>query len=122
MPTYAYEAMNQAGHEVKDEIEANTTEDALAKIKSLGYFPTKIREKGGTKAKASGKRKGTGFSIGMGRAEALDCIHPSTLHTCGRGPADHAKLEHPRGAAKAGQAQERFKADGRRYRRWSHTV
>ncbi len=63
MPTYAYEAMNQAGHEVKDEIIANTTEDALAKIKALGYFPTKIREKGGAKAQAA-KKAGGGIAIG----------------------------------------------------------
>lgn len=71
MPTYAYEAMNQAGHEVKDEVDANTTEDALAKIKSLGFFPTKIREKGGTKAKVGGKRKSTGIAIGGVGLKAL---------------------------------------------------
>ena len=42
MPTFAYEAMNQAGQEVKDEIDAASTEDALAKIRNLGYFPTRI--------------------------------------------------------------------------------
>lgn len=64
MPAYAYEAMNQAGQEVKDEIEANSTEDALAKIRNLGYFPTRIREKGGAKPKAaatSKKKKSAGF-------------------------------------------------------------
>ncbi len=66
MPSFAYEAMNQAGQEVKDEIDALSSEDALAKIRNLGYFPTRIREKGGAKAKAAaGKKKsGTGFSIG----------------------------------------------------------
>ena len=60
MPTFVYEAMNQAGQEVKNEIDAPTTEDALAKIRSLGFFPTRIREKGGAKAKAAagGKKKG----------------------------------------------------------------
>ncbi len=67
MPSFAYEAMNQAGQEVKDEIDALSSEDALAKIRNLGYFPTRIREKGGAKAKAAsaGKKKsGVGFSIG----------------------------------------------------------
>jgi len=66
MATFAYEAMNQAGQEVKDEIEAVSSEDALAKIRNLGYFPTRIKEKGGSKAKAASgpKKKGTGFSIG----------------------------------------------------------
>jgi len=63
MATFAYEAMNQAGQEVKDEIEAISTEDALAKIRNLGYFPTRIREKGGAKAKSGApgaKKKGGG--------------------------------------------------------------
>lgn len=59
MPTYTYEAMNQAGQEVKDELEALSSEDALAKIRNLGYFPTRIREKGTkSKAGAAGKKKG----------------------------------------------------------------
>ncbi len=57
MATFAYEAMNQAGQEVKDEVEALSTEDALTKIRSLGYFPTRIREKGAkAKTAASGKK------------------------------------------------------------------
>ncbi|MCH7721578.1 MAG: type II secretion system F family protein, partial [Planctomycetes bacterium] len=49
MPTFVYEAMNQAGQEVKDEVQAASSEDALSKIRNLGYFPTRIREKGGKK-------------------------------------------------------------------------
>jgi len=65
MSTFAYEAMNQSGQEVKDEIEAVSSEDALSKIRNLGYFPTRIREKGGkAKAAPSAKKKGKGFSIG----------------------------------------------------------
>ena len=50
MPTFHYEAMNQAGQEVKDDIDAQSTEDALAKIRTLGYYPTKLRQKGGKRA------------------------------------------------------------------------
>ena len=57
MPTYTYEAMNQAGQDVKDEVEAVSTEDALAKIRNLGYFPTRIREKGGAKGARAGAGK-----------------------------------------------------------------
>lgn len=62
MATFAYEAMNQAGREVKDEIDAASSEDALAKIRSLGYFPTRIREKGTSKTKtaATGKKRKVG--------------------------------------------------------------
>jgi len=71
MPTFAYEAMNQGGQQVKDEIEALSNEDALAKIRNLGYFPTRIREKGGAKAKAPapGKKKKKGRSFAFGRVK-----------------------------------------------------
>ncbi len=59
MATFVYEAMNQAGQEVKDELEALSSEDALAKIRNLGYFPTRIREKGGAKTKATGGKQKT---------------------------------------------------------------
>jgi type IV pilus assembly protein PilC len=49
MPTYAFEAMNSSGQEVKDEIEAATNEEAIAKIRGKGFFPTKVREKAAKK-------------------------------------------------------------------------
>jgi type IV pilus assembly protein PilC len=49
MPTYAYEAMNSSGQEVKDEVEAATSEEAIAKIRSKGFFPTKVRERAAKK-------------------------------------------------------------------------
>jgi len=68
MATFVYEAMNQAGQEVKDEIEAASSEDALGKIRGLGYFPTRIRAKGGKK-KPGGpvpgkKKKSTTIAFG----------------------------------------------------------
>jgi type IV pilus assembly protein PilC len=56
MPIYAYEAMNSSGQEVKDEVDAETSEEAIAKIRSKGYFPTKVREKVGKK-KVSKKKQ-----------------------------------------------------------------
>ena len=47
MPTFQYEAMNAQGQEVKDELDALSQEEAISKIRNQGYFPTKIREKGG---------------------------------------------------------------------------
>lgn len=68
MAMFVYEALNQAGQEVKDEVEAPSREEAVAKVRSLGYFPTKVIEKSGkkklgAKADSQGKRKaaGTGF-------------------------------------------------------------
>jgi len=87
MPTFAYEAMNSAGQEVKDEIEAGSSEDALAKIRNLGYFPTRIREKGGTKQRAAAgpKKKGTGFSIGKVKTKQITQVtrQLSTLQDAG---------------------------------------
>ncbi|HWE02707.1 MAG TPA: type II secretion system F family protein [Tepidisphaeraceae bacterium] len=45
MPTFAFQAMNSSGQEVKDEVEAASKEDAIKQIRSKGYFPTTIREK-----------------------------------------------------------------------------
>ncbi len=86
MPSFAYEAMNQAGQEVKDEIDAASSEDALAKIRNLGYFPTRIREKGGARgATAARKKKGTGFSIGRVKNKQITQItrQLSTLQDAG---------------------------------------
>jgi len=67
MPTFQYEAMNAQGQEVKDEVEALSTEEAISKIRNMGYFPTRIREKGARrtgketakKAAAPKQRRGT---------------------------------------------------------------
>ncbi|HEV2294390.1 MAG TPA: type II secretion system F family protein [Tepidisphaeraceae bacterium] len=57
MPTFAFEAMNSSGQEVKEEVEAASSEEAIAKIRGKGYFPTKVREKA---AKKAAKKKGGG--------------------------------------------------------------
>lgn len=49
MPTFAFEGLNSSGQEVKDEVEANDSADAIQKIRQKGYFPTKVREKAGKK-------------------------------------------------------------------------
>lgn len=49
MATYAFEAMNSSGQEVKDEIDATTSEEAIQKIRAKGFFPTKVREKAAKK-------------------------------------------------------------------------
>ncbi len=70
MAVFQYEALNSAGQEVKAEIEAPTREEAVARIRGLGYFPTKVVEKAGKKrvavqkpgaGPARRKAAGTGF-------------------------------------------------------------
>ena len=60
MPTYAFEAMNSSGQEVKDEIDADSSEAAIAKIRQKGFFPTKVREKAAKKT----VRKKKGAEVG----------------------------------------------------------
>jgi type IV pilus assembly protein PilC len=70
MPTYAFEAMNSSGQEVKDEVEAASSEEAIAKIRSKGFFPTKVREKAAKKkvrkkeVETVTKRRKMPFAIG----------------------------------------------------------
>jgi type IV pilus assembly protein PilC len=52
MPSYKFEAMDTAGGEVKDQIDATNEEEAQQKIKQMGYFVTKLT------AMSSGKQKG----------------------------------------------------------------
>src|SRR3954463_15070420 len=64
MATFAYEAMNSSGQEVKDEIDAGSSEEAIAKIRGKGFFPTKVREKAAKKKVA---KKGAAVDTGPTR-------------------------------------------------------
>jgi len=74
MPMFQYEAMNAAGQEVKSEIDAGSADEAISKIRSQGYFPTKVKEKaakkskggGGGAAAASTPKKSLNFNIAIG--------------------------------------------------------
>lgn len=66
MPTFQFEAMNAAGQEVKDEVEAPNSEEAIAKIRGQGYFPTKVRQKGGQKKQVTTTAKKKRKSGGIG--------------------------------------------------------
>jgi len=45
MPTFTYEAMNSVGQPVKGTIDAANSDEAIAKVRAQGNFPTKIKEK-----------------------------------------------------------------------------
>lgn len=73
MPTFQYEAMDAQGKEVKDQVEAPNTEEAISKIRAQGYFPTKVKQKGGQKKSTGGtmpgqKRKTTSIG-GVGQKQ-----------------------------------------------------
>jgi type IV pilus assembly protein PilC len=45
MGTFQYEAMNSVGQPVRGELDATTSEEAISKVRAMGHFPTKIKEK-----------------------------------------------------------------------------
>src|SRR5947209_3669723 len=76
MPTFKFEAMDTAGAEVKDSVEAVNEEEAQQKIRQMGYFVTKITEQAGGKGKGKKKqegkkKKGKVFTIGGVSSKAL---------------------------------------------------
>jgi type IV pilus assembly protein PilC len=56
MPVFQYVALDSQGVEIKDEVEALSEKEAISKIRTMGYFPTKVRPKGA--AKGAGGRAG----------------------------------------------------------------
>ena len=70
MPIYTYEAMNNLGQPIKDQVEAASSEEAIAKVRELGYFPTRIKERTAKRTRgkpaASGGAARAGASAGAG--------------------------------------------------------
>lgn len=75
MATFTYEALNSAGKPQKGTIEAGNTEEAIARIKSQGFYPTSVREQQAKKGSGAGapdaaavtakaKKKGGGMGFG----------------------------------------------------------
>ncbi|HLP85155.1 MAG TPA: type II secretion system F family protein [Phycisphaerales bacterium] len=58
MATFAYEALNASGKPQKGTIEATSTEEAIAKIKSQGLYPSNIKEQAAAKKDAGGGATG----------------------------------------------------------------
>lgn len=51
MPTFQYEALNSVGQTVKGTLDAGTNEEAAAKIRAMGNFPTKVKERAAKRGK-----------------------------------------------------------------------
>ena len=72
MPTFAYEAMDSSGLEVKDTIEAPSEAEAQTMIREKGFYVTKIREKDRKKKDPKkGAAKGAAAKGGGGRKKAF---------------------------------------------------
>jgi type IV pilus assembly protein PilC len=68
MATFQYEAMNSVGQAIKGELDAGSSEEAIAKIRGMGNFPTKVRERAAkAKAGAPGGKSQTASRPGGGR-------------------------------------------------------
>jgi type IV pilus assembly protein PilC len=83
-----FEALNNAGEEIKDEIEAQSTEDAISRIREMGYYPTRVKEKAAGRKKFAAsvsKRKKRSITIGGVSFKALTMFtrQLSTLQDAG---------------------------------------
>ncbi|MEM1355630.1 MAG: type II secretion system F family protein [Planctomycetota bacterium] len=69
MPTYTFEALNEAGKPQKGTISAASSEEAIARIRSQGYFPTSVREQKSKKGKGGGGSAGAAPAAGKSGAK-----------------------------------------------------
>ena len=71
MPVYQFEAMDAAGQEIRDEIDAANEEEAQTTIRQMGYFVTKISVKKQAAAAAGQTGGKRGFAIGKVKTKQL---------------------------------------------------
>jgi type IV pilus assembly protein PilC len=96
MATYTYQALNASGKTQKGTVEASSSEEAIQRIKSQGYFPTSVQAQKAKRSSAKGdkteketkvkkKKKGGGFSIGKVKPKYLTLFtrQLSTLQDAG---------------------------------------
>jgi len=58
MPKFSYVAMDSRGKETKGTLDVNNQNEAIGRLKEMGFFPTKVVEVDKTKEKAESKAKG----------------------------------------------------------------
>jgi type IV pilus assembly protein PilC len=78
MPTFAYEAMDSSGLEVKDTIDAPSEAEAQTMIREKGFYVTKIREKDRKKSDA---KKTTVAKPKQGKTFTIGGVKPKKLCT-----------------------------------------
>src|SRR5579859_5525900 len=64
MPKYSYVAMDSRGKETKGTLEVASQNEAITRVKEMGYFPTKIVEVDKAKEKADAKKAKPGAKPG----------------------------------------------------------
>jgi type IV pilus assembly protein PilC len=70
MPTFQYEALNEAGKPQKGTINAVSSEEAISRIRGQGLFPTSIRERKAKAGKAAPAAAGGGGGKKAAKAPA----------------------------------------------------
>src|SRR6266498_4788869 len=67
MPKFNYVAMDSRGKETKGTLDVGSQNEAISRLKEMGYFPTKVVEADKTKDKADKKSKTTGAADAKGK-------------------------------------------------------
>jgi len=91
MATFTYEALNASGKTQKGTVEASDSQEAIARIKAQGLYPTQVRAQKAKKSAATGAdeggaaRKKASFSIGRVKPKMLTLFtrQLSTLQDAG---------------------------------------
>jgi type IV pilus assembly protein PilC len=66
MAIFSYQATDKKGQEVTGMVEADSLALAINQVRSLGYFPTKVKEDAGKLARRQRSAKGKGMSLTIG--------------------------------------------------------
>src|SRR5258705_1409568 len=72
MPKFSYVAMDSRGKETKGTLEVNNQNEAIGRLKEMGFFPTKVVEVDKAKEKADAKTKTGGKGGAPGKKGALN--------------------------------------------------
>src|SRR5882762_5933549 len=67
MPKFSYVAMDSRGKETKGTLEVANQNEAIGRLKEMGYFPTKVVEADKTKEKPDKKAKTAGAPGAKGK-------------------------------------------------------
>ncbi|QDU71655.1 type II secretion system F family protein [Mucisphaera calidilacus] len=76
MPTFQYEALNDAGKPQKGTISASTSEEAISRIRSQGLFPTSVREQKAKAKKGKGGKQEKSAKSGQKKAGDIEITIP----------------------------------------------
>ena len=81
MATFLYEAMNSVGQSVKGEVDATSSDDAAAKVRAMGNFPTRIKEKSGARKGPARPSPAAGGGPGGGGRRTVGAVSKKLLTT-----------------------------------------